>query len=127
MKAEEFKAWFDGYTEALGNRMPTKAQWTRIKERIAEIDGTSVTRHYYHEHWPYVYLNGTSLPNRWVTYSTSNTASTSLGNNISQAASGIAFANNLATCTGSIMKQESFDSAQAMYDLGVLEASQSTD
>lgn len=43
MTPQEFKAWFDGFTEAFDNRVPTKAQWTRVKERVAEIDGKPVT------------------------------------------------------------------------------------
>lgn len=42
MTPQEFKSWFDGFTEALTG-VPTKAQWARIKERVAEIDGKQVT------------------------------------------------------------------------------------
>ena len=38
MTPQEFKAWFEGFTEAFTG-CPTKAQWTRIKARVAEIDG----------------------------------------------------------------------------------------
>ena len=38
MTVSEFKAWFEGYTENLNSEVaPSKKQWTRIKERIAEI------------------------------------------------------------------------------------------
>lgn len=46
MTPNEFKAWFDGFTEAFTG-CPTKAQWTRIKARVAEIDGKSVTERVY--------------------------------------------------------------------------------
>lgn len=46
MTASEFKAWFDGFTEALTG-CPTNAQWTRIKARVAEIDGNPVTERVY--------------------------------------------------------------------------------
>lgn len=37
MNLAEFKAWFAGYTENMGDR-PTREQWARIKERMEEID-----------------------------------------------------------------------------------------
>jgi len=59
MTPQEFKAWFDGFTEAFSG-CPTKAQWTRIKERVAEIDGKPVTeRVYVDRYWPsYIPYNG---------------------------------------------------------------------
>ena len=38
MHTSEFKAWFDGFTEAIKDK-PTKRQWARIKERLAGVDG----------------------------------------------------------------------------------------
>lgn len=46
MTPAEFKAWFDGFTEAFTG-CPTKAQWARIKDRVAEIDGKAVTERVY--------------------------------------------------------------------------------
>jgi hypothetical protein len=59
MTPSEFKAWFDGFTEAFSG-VPTKAQWTRIKERVGEIDGKPVTERVYVDRWwphvgPYIY------------------------------------------------------------------------
>lgn len=52
MTPKEFKAWFDGFTEAMGG-IPNKDQWKRIKERVAEIDGRTVTEYQYINHyWP---------------------------------------------------------------------------
>jgi len=52
MTPSEFKAWFDGFTEAFTGS-PTKAQWSRIKARVAEIDGKPVTeRVYVDRYWP---------------------------------------------------------------------------
>lgn len=52
MTPNEFKAWFDGFTEAFSG-CPTKAQWTRIKERVSEIDGKAITeRVYVDRYWP---------------------------------------------------------------------------
>jgi len=46
MTPQEFKAWFEGFTEAFTG-CPRKAQWTRIKERVSEIDGKPVTERVY--------------------------------------------------------------------------------
>ena len=46
MTPSEFKAWFDGFTEALAG-VPSEAQWARIKARVAEIDGRSITERVY--------------------------------------------------------------------------------
>ncbi len=52
MTPSEFKAWFEGFTEAFSG-CPTKAQWARVKERVAEIDDKSVTeRIYLDRYWP---------------------------------------------------------------------------
>ena len=37
MTVNEFKAWFEGFTESM-ERVPTKAQWNRIKEKIDSVD-----------------------------------------------------------------------------------------
>lgn len=41
MTPQEFAAWFEGFTEAF-DRVPSKAQWERVKERVAEIDGKNI-------------------------------------------------------------------------------------
>ena len=52
MTPREFKAWFDGFTEAMDGE-PNKAQWKRIRARVAEIDGNTVTeRIYVDKYWP---------------------------------------------------------------------------
>ena len=38
MHLQEFKAWFEGYTEAMKGA-PTEKQWARIKEQVKKIDG----------------------------------------------------------------------------------------
>lgn len=40
MTAQEFKAWFNGFTENIDST-PTEAQWRRIKEEVANIDGNA--------------------------------------------------------------------------------------
>lgn len=42
MTLQEFKAWFDGFTEGMPGT-PNKDQWKRIKARVKEINGTAVT------------------------------------------------------------------------------------
>jgi hypothetical protein len=72
MTPNEFKAWFDGFTEAF-DKAPSQKQWARIKERVAEIDGKPVTEkvfvdRYWLQHVPY------SRPPYWHwLYYTSNT------------------------------------------------------
>ncbi len=101
MTPSEFKAWFEGFTEAFDSKIPTKVQWTRIKERVGEIDGQPITekifidRWYpYYRQWGYVYptptiFSGTptNIPNQAVYMSnTSGIASNSVTSNTSQAA-----------------------------------------
>lgn len=70
MTPAEFKAWFDGFTEAFSG-CPTKAQWARIKERVSEIDGKPVTERVYvdrywrdYHHWqPYWSAAGVGVCN----------------------------------------------------------------
>ncbi len=53
MTPQEFKAWFDGYTEALDG-LPSKKQWDRIKSRVAEIDGKETTHTVFvNRYWTY--------------------------------------------------------------------------
>jgi hypothetical protein len=52
MKLDEFKAWFEGFTEDMDGA-PTTKQWKRIKERVAEIDGVAISYPVYVErYWP---------------------------------------------------------------------------
>lgn len=46
MNTQEFKAWFEGFTESMSGP-PSKKAWARIKERVAEIQpGVSVSTSY---------------------------------------------------------------------------------
>ncbi len=60
MTPQEFKAWFDGFTEGMGGK-PTEAQWKRVKKRVGEIDGNPtsypVYADRYHSHFPYMTWN----------------------------------------------------------------------
>jgi hypothetical protein len=42
MTLNEFKAWFEGFTESMAGP-PDAAQWKRIKARVKEITGNPVT------------------------------------------------------------------------------------
>lgn len=70
MKVEEFKAWFEGYTEDM-NGTPSIMQWEKIKKKVSEIDGTSVNTVYvnrwYRDYYPY----WSTHP--YVSYGTSST------------------------------------------------------
>ena len=60
MSPIEFKAWFEGFSEGIEGR-PTEKQWTKVKERVAQITPTAtpypifVDRYvptYPHWNWP---------------------------------------------------------------------------
>lgn len=53
MTLAEFKAWFEGFTETMEGA-PTEKQWERIQERVAQIDGSVITRDviYRDRYWP---------------------------------------------------------------------------
>lgn len=113
MTPNEFKAWFDGFTEAFEGRIPTKSQWERIKDRVAEIDGKSVTHTVYmdrylpsypYQPWYHRYSGGVC---------TTNTLGLSGAGSYSQALSANAAAQNMGGA---------FNSIQAMSDLGRAEA-----
>jgi hypothetical protein len=68
MTLQEFKAWFDGFTENMGEAPPTKLQWARIQARVKEIDGTAVTYPVFIDrYWPHP--SPTIWP-QWVTFTT---------------------------------------------------------
>ena len=60
MTPGEFKSWFDGFTEGFDGT-PSKKQWERLKQRVAEIDNKPVTErvfvdrywHPYYYHYPF--------------------------------------------------------------------------
>jgi hypothetical protein len=57
MTNNEFKAWFEGFTEAM-DKAPTQKQWSRIKEKVKSIDGTLSFTQYitrYVDRYPYAY------------------------------------------------------------------------
>lgn len=42
MTPQEFKAWFEGFTEAMDGQ-PTPSQWEKVKLRVSQIDGRPVS------------------------------------------------------------------------------------
>lgn len=104
MKLNEFKAWFEGFTEDM-DRAPTAKQWKRIKERVAEIDGIAVSYPVYIDRYVRPYWSGPY-------YATT--------------AGGIAAcgSNNFAAYNAAI-SAKSFDAPTAMYAVGKAEASAS--
>lgn len=74
MTPQEFKAWFEGFTEAVDG-VPSKAQWKRIKDRVAGIDGRPITeRVYVDRYWPPAYPLYPSYPTRIYSTYTSNSS-----------------------------------------------------
>ncbi len=52
MTPQEFKAWFDGFTEAMQG-LPNESQWKKIQERVGQIDGKPVSYPVYVDrYWP---------------------------------------------------------------------------
>ncbi len=106
MKLNEFKAWFDGYTENLGGP-PSKKQWERIKEQVAAIDGTPVSYPVYVDRYYQPYR-------RW--YDWGLNADARSGNDLR------AYATALKGDGGTVLSQNSFDGVAAMYAAGKAEA-----
>jgi hypothetical protein len=71
MTLAEFKAWFDGFTESMDGP-PSKKQWDRIKERVAQVNGEVLTREvlYRDRYWP-------DYIRRWPVYCPSLTSTVS--------------------------------------------------
>src|SRR5262245_37913344 len=114
MTPQEFKAWFEGFTEAIDGT-PTKAQWKRINERVAEIDGKPVTERVYVDRYlptyiPPVYTAPTPLTWPYRTVWSSGSAVSGLPQNAQ------------VTLTD-VSNAPTFNSMTAMNTLGRIEAS----
>lgn len=118
MTPSEFKAWFDGFTEAFTG-VPTKAQWTRVKERVAEIDGKPVTeRVFVDRYWPtYIptYPSYPSYPRRFWSDAITCGATSNMS------ATSVAYQQNHLAMMSS-PHPEGFDSSKAMLELGRADA-----
>jgi hypothetical protein len=113
MTPQEFKAWFDGFTEAI-DKLPTQKQWGRIKARVAEIDGSPITYPVYIDRYvaPYPYIR----PSYPYNYYTSTPSWTCVGNSVGQNSVGI----NTLTLAGpelvvsDTLKVSTFDRAEGI-------------
>ena len=121
MTPQEFKSWFDGFTEAFGDsNVPTQKQWARIKDRVNEIDGRAVTERVFIDRYnpwktypPYITFIGNTL-NDGHTVQCNNAAA----QGAAQSWQGLAsIAQNTVSASGS-----TFDSHTAMYALGRTDA-----
>jgi len=75
MNLQEFKAWFQGYTENI-NGQPSKKQWDRICKRVEEITDYPTTYPVFIRQYPYYqptwYTTGYSHTTTGATLTTSN-------------------------------------------------------
>lgn len=113
MTLSEFRAWFEGYTEGLEGA-PTAAQFARIKEKVAQISGTPITERVYVDRYV----------NPWRPYWDRYWAAGDIGSTIVGNATVSA---NLAALgafsqSGDAQSYASFDSHEAMRELGRMEA-----
>lgn len=121
MKLDEFKAWFEGFTEGMDST-PSEKQWKRIKEQVAAIDGVPVTPVYVERYWPR-YLNVPPYQPYWGTISSCHISSLQQAGqnaNLSAAVSG----QISPSFEGIATNHGGFDSHSAMYALGKAEAIQ---
>lgn len=72
MHLTEFKAWFQGYTEEM-DAPPNKAQWAKIKKRVAEITADYTPTPVFIEKWVHPYRRYWQQP-EYVAWRTNNTA-----------------------------------------------------
>lgn len=114
MTPAEFKAWFDGFTEAFTG-CPTKAQWARVKERVSEIDGEAVTERVYVDR--YIDRYWRNYPPYWQRLGVGILGGSGVG---TQGALG----SYQSAMGGNSMQQGCFNGLQAMGALGRAEASQ---
>lgn len=77
MTVQEFKAWFQGFTEGFEGKIPSKAQWNRIQAQVEKIDNISTCPPWYYPVYireKYLYH---SQPEK-VTFHTGSNSCTSL-------------------------------------------------
>jgi len=105
MTLSEFKAWFEGYIEDMDGP-PSAKQWKKVKARVKEIDGTTITEHvYFHRYWP------GHPPNYWSGPLLVGGTGVDVGPNTI----------TLSSCTQDA-SPETFDSNDAMFALGKSDA-----
>jgi hypothetical protein len=121
MTPGEFKAWFDGFVEAFDGKVPTGKQWTRIKERVAEIDGRPITERVFVDRWwPYVHHH---YPYWGTLYHSGSPGGIYSCNTLQRAAvAGVDCQNLNVRDDGHSAACNSFDAPTAMYALGKADA-----
>lgn len=113
MKLDEFKAWFEGFTEDM-DRAPTAKQWKRIKERVAEIDGVAISYPVYVErYWP--------APRPWYMYPTWSSAGCT-SNTVLLSSNLTGAVNSYSQCVDGQASSIPFDGVSAMFAAGKAEA-----
>lgn len=118
MTPQEFKAWFDGFTEALDG-VPTVTQWDRIKARVAEIDGKPVTERIYLDRYLPALPTYPVYPYRPYWSAVGTGVSNGLGNISLCVGNSSMSAGN---ATADVPLSAGFNSTEAMTSLGRLEA-----
>ena len=129
MTPQEFKAWFQGFTEGLDGR-PNEDQWKRIKKRVDEIDGKRLTEYVYlNNYYPYYYpyqswsTYSGDLPNNNYVYL--NAGGGGGGSDYNVGSSGGSRGYNMGTIGAAggcnVSENQNFDSCSAMYSLGKTE------
>ena len=88
MTLEEFKAWMEGFEEAIEDN-PTPKQWKKIKEKLSMVNNIPHTiwvDRYIHPNWKDYWYHREYIPARWdsITCKTlsSNTNDTLVGDNL---------------------------------------------
>lgn len=113
MNLSEFKAWFDGYTENMKDE-PSAKQWKRIKERVAEIEGSVTTYPVFIDRWKYLY------PNYYPSYL--HGAVGGIGANATGDVHLGSYVNLNATSPGNFSTQQTFNPTEAFHALGKAES-----
>lgn len=117
MKLDEFKAWFEGFTEGTDGA-PTAKQWKRIKERVAEIDGVAISYPVYVERYVRPWY-----PSYWNHITTGALGvGTVYSANMATASAGELGANTVTLSLNDGHGGTAFDATSAMYAAGKAEA-----
>lgn len=111
MTLSEFKAWFAGFTEEMDGA-PSEKQWKRIKAKVKDIDGVTVTKTVFVDHYAAPYRPYWQAQR----FDVFGLAGNSSGGAISIGKAG----GHGTVCAG---KAAEFDSHNAMLDLGKAEYS----
>ncbi len=122
MTPQEFKAWFDGFTENCDGP-PNEKQWDRIKAKVADINGTPVSYPVYVDrHWsrPYPYFYSVTPNYSGGALCVTNTAGLQQASNMGAPNADNSQFGNL----GQRSASNNFDSTAAMYAAGRVDADQ---